>query len=62
MASTNLMLRQTSGLVDTKDINDWENQFLKSVWETSREGTRPDLLSSKQVEVLDRIWRKHFAG
>lgn len=62
MSSTNEMLRQTAGLVDTKDVNSWENDFLKSVWEKSREGSRPDLLSPRQVEALEKIWRKHCGG
>lgn len=62
MASTNLMLEQVSGMIDTKDLNDWEHEFVTSVWERSEKGKRPDKLSSKQVEILERIWKKHFAG
>lgn len=62
MASTNTMLKQCSGLIDTKDVTPWENEFLQAVWEVSKEGTRPDLLSPKRVEALERIWKKHFAG
>lgn len=61
MASTNLMLEKAKGLVDTHDVTDWENGFLKSVLERAREGARPDLLSEKQVETLERIYAKHFA-
>lgn len=62
MSSTNEMLRQTAGLIDTKDVSEWENDFLKSVWEKSKEGERPDLLSPRQVEVLEKVWHKHCGG
>lgn len=61
MASTNTMLKQCAGLVDTKDVTDWQNGFLKSVLERSENGSRPDLLSDKQLEVLESIHRRHFA-
>lgn len=62
MASTNTMLQQCAGLVDTTDVSDWENGFLKSVLERSQQGRRPDLLSEAQVTKLEQIHRKHFAG
>lgn len=61
MASTNTMLKQCAGLVDTKDVTDWQNSFLKSVLERSQNGSRPDLLSEKQLEVLESIHSRHFA-
>ena len=61
MASTNTMLKQCAGLVDTKDVTDWQNGFLKSVLERSENGSRPDLLSEKQLEVLESIHSRHFA-
>jgi hypothetical protein len=60
VASTNAMLKQCSGLIDTKDVTDWENSFLKSVWERSQHGTRPDQLTDRQVTALESIHEKHF--
>jgi hypothetical protein len=51
---------QLQGLIDTSDVTEWENRFLKSI-NTQLEGENTIALSSKQVEVLDRIWSKHFA-
>ena len=62
MASTNTMLKQVAGLVDTTDVSDWENGFLKNVLERSQQGNRPDLLTPAQVETLESIHGKHFAG
>ena len=61
MASTNTMLKQCAGLVDTTDVTDWQNSFLKSVLARSENGSRPDLLSEKQLEVLESIHSRHFA-
>lgn len=62
MTSTNNMLKQVQGLVGTSDLNKWEESFVISVWEASKQGTRPDLLSENRVEKLEEIWNKHFAG
>lgn len=61
MASTNVMLQKVSGLLETEDLNDWEHGFVESVWERSEQGKRPDKLTTKQVERLEEIHRKHFA-
>ena len=61
MASTNIMVKKCAGLIDTKDITDWENDFLKNVVEVSESGDRPDKLSPGRVESLERIYNKHFA-
>lgn len=61
MASTNIMLQKCSGLIDTTDINDWTNKFLKNVWQRSQQGKRPDLLSGPQVDKLTEIYERHFA-
>lgn len=61
MASTNIMLKKCAGLVETSDITNWENNFLKSVLERSEQGARPDRLSPAQVETLERIYDKNFA-
>lgn len=60
MASTNIMVKKCAGLIDTTDITDWENDFLKNVVEVSQNGDRPDLLSAPRVESLERIYNKHF--
>lgn len=38
--SLGAMLKQLAGLVDTKDVNDWENGFLKNVLAASDNGAR----------------------
>lgn len=60
--SISTMLRQLAGMVDTKDLSDWENEFLKNVLERSGDGARTSLLTEKQVERVEQLWKKHFAG
>lgn len=62
MASLNTMVKRVAGLVDTKDVNEWENTFIKSVLSKTRNGDDTSLLSEKQVDVLERIFDKHFEG
>ena len=58
MKSLKQMLVLCLGLVGTKDINDWENGFLEGLSDTQDTST----LSSKQVDVIERIYKKHFSG
>lgn len=62
MTSLNTMVKKCAGLVDTTDVSDWENQFLKSVVEKTSEGENTTGLTEKQIDVLERIYGKHFAG
>ena len=61
MKSIASMLEQISGLTD-KDLTQWERTFVDDIWEKFVEKEkRTEWISSKQVEIIDRIYRKHFA-
>ena len=62
MASITTMVRQCAGLVGTKDVNDWEDNFLSGLCERTQDGKNTTSLTEKQIEVVERIWRKNFAG
>ncbi len=62
MASLNTMVKQCAGLIGTKDVTPWEDQFLQSVVERTAQGDNTTSLTEKQVEVLERIHSKHFVG
>lgn len=42
-------------LLDHPDLSDWEHNFVESVWSQYRRRWR---LSDRQLEVLERIWRR----
>lgn len=56
MVSVQTMLKQISALLGTEDLTEWETGFVENLQD--RETT---LLSGKQVETIERIWKKHFA-
>jgi len=58
--SIGTMIRQLAGMVDTKDLSDWENRFLKNIVARSGDGARTSSLSEDQVEKIEEIWSKHF--
>ncbi len=62
MASLTTMVKQLSGLVDTKDVSDWENDFLQSIMRSTREGDNTTVLTEKQIDVVERIFKKHFSN
>jgi hypothetical protein len=60
--SVRTMLKQLAGMVDTKDLSPWENDFLKQKLEATGNGDRTSVLTTGQIEKIEQIWRKHFAG
>ncbi len=62
MASLNTMVQRVSGLLDTKDLSDWESDFVRSVAQKTGNGHNTTSLTEKQIDVLERIFNKHFAG
>jgi hypothetical protein len=59
--SIGAMVKQIEGLHDTPDVSEWENGFIASVVTKTRSGADTQSLTEKQVETVERIWRKHFA-
>lgn len=63
MKSIDQMLQRLSGLLGTDDLTDWEQEFLSSViarvHANHGDTTR---LSERQVDVVERLFNKHFAG
>lgn len=53
-----------ANLVDTNDLTDWEADFITSNaprCHQARANGKPMPLSEKQIEVVERIYKKHFA-
>lgn len=62
MTSLNTMVKRCSGLLDTNDLSDWEADFVASIMERTDDGENTSMLTEKQSDVLERIFKKHFAG
>ena len=61
MASINTMVKKVAGMVDTKDLTAWENKFVKSIVAQTANGDNTSSLTENQVDVLERIYERHFA-
>ena len=62
MVTVGKMIETLDGLRDTKDVTPWENQFLTDILQKyllAKNDTRG--FSSKQVDLVARIYDKHFA-
>lgn len=57
----NTMVKRIAGLAGTKDISDWEDDFIQSVVTKTKEGENTTSLTERQIEVIERIHNKHFA-
>lgn len=61
MKSIGQMIQQIEGLLGTEDISDWEDEFITSVVERTNQGTTTGTLTPKQIEQIERIYKRHFA-
>lgn len=61
MKSAIQMLNQCSGLIDTPDVSVWENGFLKGLTERLAKNPDTTTLTTRQLEVIERIYNQHFA-
>lgn len=62
LVSLGTKIEQLDGLRDTKDLSEWEQGFVTSILERYLlAGRDTRMLTSKQVDVIERIWTKHFA-
>jgi hypothetical protein len=59
--SLGTMVKQITALHDTSEITAWENSFVESLATQTRNGEDTTRLSDKQIDIVERIWRKHFA-
>jgi hypothetical protein len=60
IVSTNTKVKQICGL-SLSDLTEWEQEFVDSVADRTKEGTDCSSLTDKQRDIIDRIWKKHFA-
>lgn len=62
LVSLGTKIEQLDGLRDSNDLTQWEQGFVTSILERYLlAGRDTRALSSKQVDVIDRIWSKHFS-
>jgi len=61
LVSLGAKIQQLEGLLDTKDVNDWENTFLHNVCDRTAGGLVTRRLSDKQIDRIEELWARHFA-
>ena len=54
------MVKKCCGLIGTKDVTDWEDDFLTNIAKQTKEGDDTTKLSEKQIDVIQRIHDKNF--
>lgn len=59
--SLGTQIKQLAGLLGTDDISDWEQRFIKSVYGWSSKGENTSAITAKQIDVIERLYAKHFA-
>lgn len=63
MKSLGQKLETVHGLCGTKDVTEWEDEFIEQVRERCWNGQQYDTsrLTDKQINIIERIHTKHFA-
>lgn len=54
-------IAELAPLIGTGDITRWEDEFLRNAVNFTRPGSQTEAMSPKQVEIVERLYRKHFA-
>lgn len=62
MTSIGAMVKRIEGLAGTSDVTKWENDFIESIVGKTDHGRDTSYLTEKQLEIVQRIHNKHFAG
>lgn len=62
MKSVNQKIKSLAGLVGTKDVTQWEDGFIESIVQQTNDGEYTTSLTPRQIETLDKLHAKHFAG
>jgi len=58
--STAAMIERLAGLLDTADLNDWEQEFVRKL-DSVRKAGEVTKLTDRQVEKLDELHGRHFS-
>ena len=62
MTAINTMVKRVSGLLGTNDLSPWEGDFVASIVNQTKNGDNTTSLTEKQLDLLERIFNKHFVG
>ncbi|WP_349609073.1 hypothetical protein [Cupriavidus sp. DF5525] len=60
LVSTTTMIKRLSGLLGTRDLSGWEQDFVRKLAEQAQAG-QVTQLTGAQVDKLDELHGRHFA-
>lgn len=55
-------IRRLDGLLGTDDLSEWEQKFVADIALSTQTGALTVGLTDAQVEKIEEIFSKHFAG
>lgn len=61
MKSIATMISQLAALIGTRDLTPWETEFVSDMQRFLQPGAQTTAMSPKQVEIVERIYKRHFA-
>lgn len=60
LVSTTTMIKRLEGMLDTRDLTDWEKSFVQTLVEAQQTG-KVTQLTGAQIDKLDQLHGRHFA-
>ncbi|AQV94793.1 hypothetical protein BJN34_12970 [Cupriavidus necator] len=60
LVSTTIMIKRLEGLLGTRDLSTWEQDFVRKLAELAQAG-QVTQLTGAQVDKLDELHGRHFA-
>ncbi|MNT23365.1 hypothetical protein D3C72_1587820 [compost metagenome] len=60
LVSTTTMIKRLEGLLSTRDLSEWEQDFVRKLAEQAQAG-QVTQLTGAQVDKLDELHGRHFA-
>jgi hypothetical protein len=61
LVSIGTKIKQVAAMLGTSDLTDWEQGFVRNVANKFITAHTSAGLTDKQIEIIERIWEKHFA-
>ncbi len=61
MTALTTKIARVKSLIDSRDVTEIENDFLKSVVEITDDGKHPERLTLRQQRWVEDIWQQHYA-
>jgi hypothetical protein len=62
VTTLNTQVKRIAGLAGTTHVTEWEESFIESILEKTKQGDDTRSLTDRQITVIERLFKQHFAA